>query len=288
MVKVLPEPVTPNRTCVRSLRLTPSTSSRIASGWSPFGSNSDWMTRRLPPSDFLRARRAMRRPRHGGNFRPALAQQAFKRFGGGGDAHATQAVARLRQVGARQAIFRVASSDLARAGRGPPVAAVAIPGQFRIEPGDRRGARRNRAAALPRNPILPDFGRRLARLVGGGKIGAAVERIVRRRLQARIFAGAGTQARGALVDRRIEQIGERVRRRRRGRPRRLGARRVRGVSFRFLRFLGGLRHWPEYGASSAAGKGRRPAGLGPAYFPGWRACAGTRKMAYTINAAGAV
>ncbi len=52
MVKVLPDPVTPSSTCVRSLRLTPSTSSAIAWGWSPFGAKSDLMTKRWPPSDF--------------------------------------------------------------------------------------------------------------------------------------------------------------------------------------------------------------------------------------------
>src|SRR4051794_41204551 len=41
IVKVLPEPVTPSSTCVRSWRFTPSTSSLIACGWSPFGSNGD-------------------------------------------------------------------------------------------------------------------------------------------------------------------------------------------------------------------------------------------------------
>ena len=59
---------------------------------------------------FLRPRRPMRRPRHGGNFRPALAQQAFERLGGGGDAHRTETAARLRQVGLRQPVFRIAAA----------------------------------------------------------------------------------------------------------------------------------------------------------------------------------
>ena len=52
MVKVLPEPVTPSSTWVRSAELTPSTRSRIAVGWSPAGSKSDSILMTMPPSDF--------------------------------------------------------------------------------------------------------------------------------------------------------------------------------------------------------------------------------------------
>src|SRR6266849_3206149 len=52
MVKVLPEPVTPSSTWLRSWRRTPSTSSLMACGWSPLGSKSDSMTKRTPPSVF--------------------------------------------------------------------------------------------------------------------------------------------------------------------------------------------------------------------------------------------
>ena len=52
MVKVLPEPVTPSSTWVRSLSLTPSTRSLIAVGWSPAGSKSDTILMAMPPSDF--------------------------------------------------------------------------------------------------------------------------------------------------------------------------------------------------------------------------------------------
>ena len=137
---------------------------------------------------FLRARRPMRRPRHGGNFRPALAQQAFKRIGGGGDAHRRQAVARLRQVGLRQSVFRVAAARdalgfargfLMRVGRGRVVAQPQFVRQSRIEPGDRRGF------VIALRGFAEAFRCRFARLVGGGEIGAAVERIVRRRLQVR-------------------------------------------------------------------------------------------------------
>ena len=51
-VKVLPEPVTPKSTWSRSSALTPLTSSLMAVGWSPFGSNSDTDLKGRPPSDF--------------------------------------------------------------------------------------------------------------------------------------------------------------------------------------------------------------------------------------------
>ena len=41
MVNVFPEPVTPNNVCAGVPSLTPSTSCRIASGWSPIGLYSD-------------------------------------------------------------------------------------------------------------------------------------------------------------------------------------------------------------------------------------------------------
>mgnify|MGYP003694221645 CR=1 FL=1 len=52
MVKVLPEPVTPSSTWLRSIWFTPSTNSVIACGWSPFGSYSALSSRAIPPSDF--------------------------------------------------------------------------------------------------------------------------------------------------------------------------------------------------------------------------------------------
>ena len=144
MVKVLPEPVTPSSTCVRSLRLTPSTSSRDRLRLVALRLEVGFDDEALAAFGFLRPRRAVRRPRHGGNFRPALAQQSLQRLRGG-DAHRTSR-ARLRQVGARQAVFRIAAARDAlgfagglrvRVGRG-----VAAQAQFlrqgRIEPGDRR------------------------------------------------------------------------------------------------------------------------------------------------------
>src|SRR5262245_6630372 len=107
------------------------------------------------------------------------------------------------------------------------------------------GNRRGCIVALRRFVEFP--GGRLARLVSIGKIAAAVPRIVRGRLQSR----AGTQARSAAPYAGIEQICERIR----GwlvvgtcGP---GTRWPCGVLFRLVRRFG---HYPEYGASPAAGK----------------------------------
>ena len=67
MVKVLPEPVTPSSTWSRSWARTPLTSSSIACGWSPFGSNSDTTRKRRPPSDL--SGRGGRCGSHGGRLR---------------------------------------------------------------------------------------------------------------------------------------------------------------------------------------------------------------------------
>ena len=67
MVKVLPEPVTPSSTWSRSLARTPLTSSSIACGWSPFGSNSDTTRNARPPSDL--SGRGGRCGSHGGRLR---------------------------------------------------------------------------------------------------------------------------------------------------------------------------------------------------------------------------
>src|ERR1700722_8707725 len=67
MVKVLPEPVTPSSTWSRSWARTPLSSSSIACGWSPFGSNSDTTRKRRPPSDL--SGRGGRCGSHGGRVR---------------------------------------------------------------------------------------------------------------------------------------------------------------------------------------------------------------------------
>src|SRR6202453_5104530 len=67
MVKVLPDPVTPSSTWSPSLPRTPLTSSSIACGWSPFGSNSDTTRKRRPPSDL--SGRGGRWRSHGGRLR---------------------------------------------------------------------------------------------------------------------------------------------------------------------------------------------------------------------------
>ena len=77
----------------------PSTSSLIAVGWSPFGSYSDLMTKRTPPSDFSgRGGRCGVQILHLAvlalEFGAAVADQAFQRVRGGGDAERLHLVAR--------------------------------------------------------------------------------------------------------------------------------------------------------------------------------------------------
>src|SRR5438105_14737508 len=64
-------------------------------------------------------------------------------------------------------------------------------------------------------------------------------------------AGARTDARCALLDRGIEQVGQFRRSCRRMWPRSLGARRPCGI-LAFLRLVGRFRHYSEYGASPRA------------------------------------
>ena len=52
MVKVFPDPVTPNNTWLNSSLFAPLTSFFIASGWSPAGLKSDLILNFLPPSSF--------------------------------------------------------------------------------------------------------------------------------------------------------------------------------------------------------------------------------------------
>ena len=81
MVKVLPEPVTPSSTWSRSLARTPLTSSSIACGWSPFGSNSDTTRKRPPALGLVRPRRPVRQPRRPvADVGVALFQQRLERI----------------------------------------------------------------------------------------------------------------------------------------------------------------------------------------------------------------
>jgi hypothetical protein len=197
---------------------------------SPFGSKSEAILKRMPPSDFLRSRWTVRRPRNRGKFRPALAQQPLERLLARDAAEASRL---RRQIGARQAIFRVL---FAGRRRGLFVAKAQLPGQLRIEARDGR----RRIVALRSLVEFP--GRRLACLVGLREIAPAVPRIVGRRLQSR----ARPHARRAVAYSRIEDFRQRIRSRFVVRSRRLGARRF----GRILRLFGrGFRHCPEYGAS---------------------------------------
>ena len=187
----------------------------MAFGWSPFGSNSDLMTRRsgrlriFPGAAADAASTLGRSPLHRRIPGRPSRKQSFQRLlaGHGGDAASDcSPQPGARQVGISAAsVFRIARPLRGRAGevrrrglRGaasPPAAtpphkgegrsARPVPSSMRferrIEPGDRRGGVIALRRLLETSCLY--FGRRLARLVRGGKIRAAVERIVRRRLQ---------------------------------------------------------------------------------------------------------
>ena len=180
----------------------PSTSSLIAVGWSPFGSYSDLITKRTPPSDFSR---------RGGRcgvqtltlavlaleFGAAVADQAFQRVGGGGDAERFHLVARRPRQRASSSSSSVvkpsccASSGSSVGDRGRR-AVVGLRGFLEAL---------LRSCASATSSLVPRFGRARARCTRGLAAGAAI-RGVRRRLQAGARAHAGI----AAVDREIEQF----------------------------------------------------------------------------------
>ena len=178
---------------MRSWRFTPSTSSSIASGWSPLGSKSDLMTSRcrlrISPGAAGGAASRSAVPPLVGEFLAALAQQPLQRLRGGGDA---------RRRGVRVDVL---------------VARHAVAERLRELGVDRHRLVRRLADVVRLRRLVEALGR-LARPVRGGEIGAAVERIVRRRLEParlglRLHPGLRADAGGALADRRIEQVGER-------------------------------------------------------------------------------
>ena len=118
----------------------------------------------------------------------------------------------------------------------------------------RRGLAQLGVVAIGRLRHLAESARgRFARAVRGGEVGAAVARVVGRRLQAGLRADAGL----AAIDRRVEQVGKRRRDRRQLRPRRFGAGRtgrVLGLLWLF-RFVGGLGHLRNMGGPFGRGKG---------------------------------
>ena len=195
---------------------------------------------------FFRPRRPVRRPRPLAEFGAAFAQQRLQRLHRGGRAGDA---AKGRELGAfprRPGLLPPAFGG----GRGALVLVAFDTPRLRqigIERADRRLAG---VASLRR--LAETLRGGFARAVGGGEIGAAVERIVRRRLE----PGLRARPRGALADAGIEQVRERGVGRRRVRPRRLGARRPRGIllgmlgriargpllALRHVRRIGSFRH----------------------------------------------
>ena len=183
---------------------------------------------------FLRARRPVRRPNSrlavvALEFRAAVADQILQRVGGGLDAERFHLAA--RRAGQRLVVvFRRRQAELAR--------------EFGIERRDgRRGAviglrgffealgRRWQDIAF-RDVFAGSLGRGARAMRRGLAAGAAVPRIVRRRLQAGARAHAGV----AAVDRGIEQFGQRRPDRLHVGPMRLGFRGFAGL-FGGVRFL---------------------------------------------------
>src|SRR5690606_29903595 len=124
----------------------------------------------------VRARRAMRRPHLLVQFGPAFAQQAVERLLRGDAAEAAHAqilaLAAAWQVGFGQLVFVL-------------VREAELVFEARIEPADRR------AGELALRRFGEAFWRGFSRRVRGGEIAAAVERIVRRRLDVGLRPHAG-------------------------------------------------------------------------------------------------
>src|SRR5262245_43815048 len=145
----------------------------------------------------VRARRPVRHPRPLAELGPSFAQEPFQRRRRGSD---------TRALGRKLSLLIAVAAER--------------PGDLVAD----RGQRRLGHVALLRR-LAESARRRHARLVGGGEIGAAVERIVGRRAQAGLRAGTG----GTLPDAGSEQLVQRRRDRRQLFARRLGARRLRRV-----------------------------------------------------------
>ena len=190
---------------------------------------------------FLRPRRAVRRPRPLAELRPAFAQQSLEGIDGRGRAgDATEGgdtvLVRARRFGRLVALEAERLRELG------------------IDAQRRRAQRRGPLPGIARLRRLAEaLHGRLARPVRGGKVGAAVERVVGRRLEPGLRARPGS----TLADARIEQLGQRRIGRRLVGPCRLGAGRLRRVLLRmlgrialnhilglarFARLVGGFRH----------------------------------------------
>ena len=239
----------------------PSTSSLIASGWSPRGSYSDLISKGTPPSDFSgRGGRCGVHTVVPNSGRPSRSSD-FQRVGGGGDAERLHLVARGTGEGVvvldveAELLCQLRIERRHRGGR-----AVVGEGGLRrlVEAGARIGAGAAAPGVAPLDRVARHVAvdRRLARqrvvrlrrgarpMRGGLAAGPAILGIVRRRLQ----SGAGADAGIAGVDSGVEQFRERRPDRLHLRPMRLRARRFGGILLRFC-LVGGLGHghgiWPR-------------------------------------------
>src|SRR5512134_4055481 len=89
IVNVLPDPVTPSRTCRDMPWERPATSSRIASGWSPEGDNGDFRRNRFSTARSSSTHYTVTRRR---DLLRSFAKQAIRAFA------ASQGAARLRSA----------------------------------------------------------------------------------------------------------------------------------------------------------------------------------------------
>ena len=189
---------------MRSLRSMPSTSSLIAVGWSPFGSYSDLITKRTPPSDFSG---------RGGRCGVQILTWPSSPLNSGRPS-------RIRFSSASAVALTPSASILLRGGRASASSSSSAVGRpsCRASSGSSVGivadgaviGLRRFVKTLARRIALGDvfagsLGRGPRAMRGRLAAGAAVPGIVRRRLQAGARAHAGI----AAVDRGIEQFGQR-------------------------------------------------------------------------------
>ena len=193
----------------------------------------------LPAFGLLRSRRPVRHPWPLAEFRAALPQQRFQRLDGGGCAGDAAERCYLVLVSLRRLRVIAAEAERLRQLRIHAHGSGALAGIT--------GLRR----------LVEPLRRGLARPVGGGEIGPAIERVVGRRLQPGLRAGSG----GALVDRGIQKLGERRPDRRKLGPVGLGPGRARRV------FLG-MPGWVALGFSRrtrSIGRSRHRWNMAPGY-----------------------
>ena len=267
MVKVLPEPVTPSSTWSRSLRVDAGDQFGDRRRLVALGREVAHDAEADAALGLFRPRRPVRHPGLVAEFGTAFAQQLLQRLHRGADPERHRLrrrpvaflAPRLGNVGdfvalGRRLLGLLAGQRFAR------IAAVAQRlAQLAVDV-ERRRWRRRRAGQRPARHIaalrrlVEALHHRFPRGVLAAPVGAPLERIVGRRLQ----AGARTHAGGALLDTRIEQPLQRRIGRRRVRPVRLGAGGARRVLLavlaRIARQAGGF-HRANMGGFARRGKG---------------------------------